>query len=28
MQGDRVLRHTQVAVSRGPAADSNKTDDK
>jgi molecular chaperone GrpE len=28
MQGDRVLRHTQVAVSRGPAADSNKKDDK
>lgn len=28
MQGDRVLRHTQVAVSRGPAADSNKNDGK
>lgn len=28
MQGERVLRHTQVAVSRGPAADSNMKNDK
>ena len=25
MQGERVLRHTQVAVSRGPASDSNES---